>query len=122
MADAVKQALLLSNDMTKLRTLRTHEVFLGLKRDLAKTFLIFLAASEVQQLLFLLLLFLFLSSCFLLLPFLHGSLLSLTKTFLTLSKGEITGLRLKFQLQIVRGKKSKLHLFISTSLTSILIL
>ena len=41
---------------------------------------IFLAASEVQQLLFLLSLFLFLSSCFLLLPFLHGSLPSLTKT------------------------------------------
>ena len=41
---------------------------------------IFLAASEVQQLLFLLSLFLFLSSGFLLLPFLHGSLPSLTKT------------------------------------------
>ena len=69
MADAVKQALLLSNDMTKLRTLRTHEVFLGLKRDLAKTFLIFLAASEVQQLLF----FFYYSSFFLLVSFFSPS-------------------------------------------------
>ena len=35
-ADAVEQALLLPNDMTELRTLRTHEVFLSLKKDLAK--------------------------------------------------------------------------------------
>ena len=35
-ADAVKQALLLPSDMTELRTLRTHKVFLGLKSDLAK--------------------------------------------------------------------------------------
>ena len=41
---------------------------------------------------------------------------------ISLSKEEIKGLRLKFQLQIVGGKKSKLYLFISTSLTSILIL
>ena len=44
------------------------------------------------------------------------------QNILTLSKEEITGLRLKFQLQIVGGKKSKLHLFISTSLTSTLTL
>ena len=36
-ADAVEQALLLPNDMTELRTLRTHEVFLSLKKDLAKS-------------------------------------------------------------------------------------
>ena len=36
MADAVKQALLLPSDMTKLRTLTTHKVFLGLKSDIAK--------------------------------------------------------------------------------------
>ena len=35
-ANAVKQALLLPSDMTELRTLRTHKVFLGLKSDLAK--------------------------------------------------------------------------------------
>ena len=35
-ADAVEQALLLPSDMTELRTLRTHEVFLSLKKDLAK--------------------------------------------------------------------------------------
>ena len=35
MADAVKQSLLLPNDMVDLRSMRQHEVFLGLKRDLA---------------------------------------------------------------------------------------
>ena len=35
-ADAVKQALLLPSDMTKLITLRTHKVFLSLKNDQAK--------------------------------------------------------------------------------------
>ena len=85
------------------------------------TFLIFLAASEVQQLL---------SSFFIPLSFfLFPSSPLLTRqpslshqSILTLSKEEIKGLRLKFQLQIVGGKKSKLYLFISTTLTSILIL
>ena len=35
MADAVEQALLLPEDMATLRSLRRHEVFLSLKRDLA---------------------------------------------------------------------------------------
>ena len=34
-ADAVEQALLLPRDMAKLRGMRRHEVFLGLKRYLA---------------------------------------------------------------------------------------
>ena len=34
-ADAIEQALLLQNDMTNLRTMKRHEVFLGLKRDLS---------------------------------------------------------------------------------------
>ena len=34
-ADAVKQSLLLLDDMVDLRTMRKHEVFLSLKRDLA---------------------------------------------------------------------------------------
>ena len=33
-ADAVEQALLLPEDMADLRSLRKHEVFLSLKRDL----------------------------------------------------------------------------------------
>ncbi|KAL0002753.1 hypothetical protein SO802_016534 [Lithocarpus litseifolius] len=33
-ADAIKQALLLPDDMADLRTMKKHEVFLGLKRDL----------------------------------------------------------------------------------------
>ena len=33
-ADAVEQALLLPKDMADLRSLRKHEVFLSLKRDL----------------------------------------------------------------------------------------
>lgn len=35
-ADTIEQALLPPNEMTKLRTIRTYEVFLDLKRDLAK--------------------------------------------------------------------------------------
>ena len=35
MANAVEQSLLLPNDMADLRSMRRHEVFLGLKRDLA---------------------------------------------------------------------------------------
>ena len=35
MADAVEQALLLLGDMADLRTMKKHEVFLSLKRDLA---------------------------------------------------------------------------------------
>ena len=35
MADAVEQSLLLPKDMADLRSIRQHEVFLGLKRDLA---------------------------------------------------------------------------------------
>ena len=35
MVDAVEQALLLPEDMADLRSLRKHEVFLSLKRDLA---------------------------------------------------------------------------------------
>ena len=34
-ADAVEQALLLPEDMADLRSMRKHEVFLSLKRDLA---------------------------------------------------------------------------------------
>ena len=34
-ADAVEQALLLPDDMADLKTMKRHEVFLGLKRDLA---------------------------------------------------------------------------------------
>ena len=34
-ANAMEQSLLLPKDMTDLRSLRQHEVFLGLKRDLA---------------------------------------------------------------------------------------
>ena len=34
-ADAVEQSLLLSKDMVDLRSIRQHEVFLKLKRDLA---------------------------------------------------------------------------------------
>ena len=34
-ANTVEQSLLLPKDMTDLRPLRQHEVFLGLKRDLA---------------------------------------------------------------------------------------
>ena len=34
-ADVVKQSLLLPRDMADLRSIRQHEVFLGLKRDLA---------------------------------------------------------------------------------------
>ena len=34
-ADALEQALLLPADMSDLRTMRKHEVFLSLKRDLA---------------------------------------------------------------------------------------
>ena len=34
-ADAVEQALLLPEDMADLRSIRKHEVFLSLKRDLA---------------------------------------------------------------------------------------
>ena len=33
--DAVEQSLLLHKDMADLRSMRKHEVFLGLKRDLA---------------------------------------------------------------------------------------
>ena len=35
MANLVRPALLLSTDMVDLRSMRKHEVFLGLKRDLA---------------------------------------------------------------------------------------
>ena len=35
MADALEQPLLLPQDMADLRTLKKHEVFLTLKRDLA---------------------------------------------------------------------------------------
>ena len=35
MANAMEQALLLSTDSANLRSMRKHEVFLGLKRDLA---------------------------------------------------------------------------------------
>ena len=35
MANAVEQTLLLPMDMADLRSIRKHEVFLGLKRDLA---------------------------------------------------------------------------------------
>ena len=35
MADAVERALLLLGDMVDLRSMRKHEVFLNLKRDLA---------------------------------------------------------------------------------------
>ena len=35
-ADALEQPLLLPQDMANLRTLKKHEVFLTLKRDLAK--------------------------------------------------------------------------------------
>ena len=35
MADAVEQALLLPGDMADLRSMRKHEVFLNLKKDLA---------------------------------------------------------------------------------------
>ena len=35
MADAVEQALLLPENMADLRSMRKHEVFLNLKRDLA---------------------------------------------------------------------------------------
>ena len=35
MADAMEQALLLLEDMADLRSMRKHEVFLSLKRDLA---------------------------------------------------------------------------------------
>ena len=35
MANSVRLALLLSTDMVDLRSMRKHEVFLGLKRDLA---------------------------------------------------------------------------------------
>ena len=84
-------------------------------------FLIFLAASEVQQLLspfsIPLSFFLFPSS-----PLLTRQPSLSHQNKISLSKEEIKGLRLKFQLQIVGGKKSKLYLFISTSLTSILIL
>ena len=84
-------------------------------------FLIFLAASEVQQLLssfsIPLSFFLFPSS-----PLLTRQPSLSHQNILTLSKEEITGVRQKFQLQIVGGKKSKLHLFISTSLTSTLTL
>jgi len=34
-ADAVEQALILPGDIVDLRTMKRHEVFLGLKRDLA---------------------------------------------------------------------------------------
>ena len=34
MADAMKQALLLPRDMADLRSMRKHELFLSLKRDL----------------------------------------------------------------------------------------
>ena len=34
-ADAMEQSLLLPKDMADLRSIRQHEVFLGLKRDLA---------------------------------------------------------------------------------------
>ena len=34
-ANAMEQSLLLPNDMVDLRSMRKHEVFLGLKRDLA---------------------------------------------------------------------------------------
>ena len=85
------------------------------------TFLIFLAASEVQQLLssfsIPLSFFLFPSS-----PLITRQPSLSHQNILTLSKEEITGVRQKFQLQIVGGKKSKLHLFISTSLTSTLTL
>ena len=42
-ANAMKQSLLLPKDMVDLRSIRKHEVFLGLKRDLAmvRIFLIF---------------------------------------------------------------------------------
>ena len=35
MANTVEQALLLPRDMADLRTMRKHEVFLNLKKDLA---------------------------------------------------------------------------------------
>ena len=35
MGDVVEQALLLPEDMANLRSMRKHEVFLSLKRDLA---------------------------------------------------------------------------------------
>ena len=42
-ANAMEQSLLLPKDMVNLRSIRKHEVFLGLKRDLAmvRIFLIF---------------------------------------------------------------------------------
>ena len=42
-ANAMEQSLLLPKDMVDLRSIRKHEVFLGLKRDLAmvRIFLIF---------------------------------------------------------------------------------
>ena len=39
-ADALEQALLLPINMSELRTLRKHEVFLSLKRDLAQVSLL----------------------------------------------------------------------------------
>ena len=39
-ADALEQALLLPVNMSELRTLRIHEVFLSLKRDLAQVSLL----------------------------------------------------------------------------------
>ena len=42
-ANAMEQSLLLPKDMVNLRSIRKHEVFMGLKRDLAmvRIFLIF---------------------------------------------------------------------------------
>ena len=39
-ADALEQALLLPSDMFDLRTMKKHEVFLSLKRDLAQVSLL----------------------------------------------------------------------------------
>ena len=39
-ADALEQALLLPTDMSDLRTMRKHEVFLSLKRDLTQVSLL----------------------------------------------------------------------------------
>ena len=53
-ANVVKQALLLPDDMANLRTMKRHEVFLGLKRNLAMVSL-----SSQAPFLFVFLLFIF---------------------------------------------------------------
>lgn len=48
MADVVKQALILPEDMADLRSLRKHEVFLSLKRDLISVFPNLLTFSSLK--------------------------------------------------------------------------